>query len=165
MVLSALTGLSEILGGLLSHSSIGESLGQDPSGFHLHLDLTLCYNFPYLCPTRRKLFAQECGHTTVHTQVLPGVSCSPSSADTAESTSRTITSALWNTHRGLRTQNREVAWDGILSISISTWSGPCATGLHTQIPLGDGRSPRTADTTESTALHTHVWLLKVLTYL
>ena len=37
-----------------------------PSGFHLHLDLTLCHSFLYPNSTRKELVSQEYWHTCEH---------------------------------------------------------------------------------------------------
>jgi hypothetical protein len=42
------------------------SLGQDPFGFHLHLELTLCHSTLYPNFSPRELVSQECWHTWEH---------------------------------------------------------------------------------------------------
>ena len=43
-----------------------ELTGQDPSGFHLCPELTLCHSFPYPGPSGSELVSQACWHNWEH---------------------------------------------------------------------------------------------------
>jgi hypothetical protein len=86
----------------------------------------------------------------LHTQIEPGRSRPPRGVDRPVSAGRATTAAQRNPPGTLRTQKPRDGWNGSLLISICTQKWSCTTEPHTQIPLGERRSPMRAYTPTST---------------
>ena len=81
----------------------------------------------------------------LHTQIPPGDSWFPRSADKPVRSGKTTTAAQRNPLRTFRTQELRS-----LPGFCHAWSWSCATELHTQIPSGESWSPRSTDKPVST---------------